>query len=388
MDFLAVFFIFTGLIVIHELGHFLVARYFNITIYEFGVGFPPRLFGVVRDLQGKMRFFWGDKAPAESEIGTNTIYSFNMLPLGGFVRPKGEDDSSLVDGMSAAKPGARIAVLVAGPLMNLLAGALILSYIFFSEGLPVPGRVQFTGVEPGSPAMQAGFLAGDVVLSVNGESVSEVPGLQSYVLANVDRELTFEVERNGQTVTILATPLKERAEAGRGALGVLLSLERVDAGDPLQSLAFGFSQTANYSLQLVRVPVLILTGQEAPESFRFVGLKGIFDLFSQAFSTDREAAEKAAQVAPVGESAAPPAMTPLSVLSMVAGLSISLGTINLFPIPALDGGRILFVLPELLFGRRIPDKYAVPAHAFGFLLLISLMLYVNVMDFVDPMVIK
>ena len=132
--------------------------------------------------------------------------------------------------------------------------------------------------------------------------------------------------------------------------------------------------------QIVSLPVMLIRNQLSPEEGRFIGLKGIYDLFGQAVSRDVESRE---EVPPATGEATPIEPTNFT-LQIIASLTLTLGIFNLLPFPALDGGRILFVLPELILRRRVPPELENVVHAVGFALLIAFMLYINAMDFINP----
>ncbi len=154
-----------ALIVVHELGHFFAAKLCKIKVLEFGIGFPPRLTRL---------FKWGE-----------TEFSLNWIPLGGFVRPAGENDPGIAGGLAAASPWARLFVLFSGPAMNLLTALLIYAFIFLQLGKPDLNRVEIMDVSANSPAQTAGLQAGDLVLSVDGEEINGSEELRSLIYANL-----------------------------------------------------------------------------------------------------------------------------------------------------------------------------------------------------------
>lgn len=442
MTLLLVLLVFGGMIFLHELGHYLAARLFKIEVEEFGFGIPPRLWRFwrlpgrfqvgnhsiqipanydlpvdVNELQHRPvdltlerkgeslilkamnlcaaesdRYVLASPTLTQKPDGTlrlsgmvrdlrlGTEFTLNLLPLGGFVRPKGEGDPDVPDGLAAANPWKRLVVLFAGPFMNLLTAVVVMSIIVAQVGMPVPGKVLIEEVTPNSPAEQAGIRSGDVLLTVAGQPVTEIQAARTLIRANLDRPLELTLERNGQTITLVATPLSSRTPE-QGALGVALSYPRRDA-TPLEIVSGGVTATVVQSLNLLYVPVGLLQGVIAPEQARLVGLKGIYDFFGQA--VERDAASRQESAAPASGAATAASRPTSYVLSLIAMLSISLGVMNLLPIPALDGGRILFTLPEILFRRRIPPRLENVINGVAFLLLIGLMLAVNLMDFISP----
>jgi regulator of sigma E protease len=192
-----------GMIFAHELGHFLVARLFNIEVEEFGFGLPllPRIATL---------FTWH-----------GTEFTLYPIPLGGFVRPKGENDPAIPDGLAAANPWKRLAVLFAGPLMNLLTAVVVASIMIAQTGISVPGKLVIRDVTANSPASQAGLRDNDVIQSIQGQPATDRDAAIALIRANLDKPVVLVVERNGQQVAITATPLSTRS-VQEGALGIAL----------------------------------------------------------------------------------------------------------------------------------------------------------------------
>ena len=348
---------FGGMVIIHEFGHFIVARLCKIEVEEFGIGLPT---------PGALTLFkW-----------QGTRFTLNWLPLGGFVRPKGENDPNVPGGLAAANPWARLAVLFAGPLMNLLTAVVIYSFIFARVGVPDTNRVLVSSVVVNSPAAQAGFENNDIFISGNGQPIRSVDDLRAIVDANDGKSVVFLVDRQGEQVELTATPLMNEAEK-RVMIGVGLGVPFKPVTSWVETLNQGARYTYMNIRALISLPAQMMRGSLAPEQGRLVGLKGIYDIFSQTVSRDVEASTTA-------PTSTDPRDQPFRTLELIAALSISLGIFNLFPFPALDGGRILFVLPELIFRRRVSPQLETLVHGLGMAVLLAFMVYVNVMDFVDP----
>lgn len=351
--------VFAGVVLIHEFGHFVAARLLKVDVEEFGIGLPPRALKL---------FNW-----------KGTDFTLNWLPLGGFVRPKGENDPNVEGGLAASSPWVRLGVLVAGPIMNLLAGLVVNSILFTQVGIPDMSRVMLYDITPGSPAAQAGLQADDLILSVDGEQISGDEQFRSLIQSHMDQPMQITVQRGDETVEVTATPLSSRP-AEEGALGILPGPPMVPAKSFIQAIPYGSLYTYAQMRQIVSLPVMLIRNQLSPEEGRFIGLKGIYDLFGQAVSRDVESRGEV----PATASDAPPTEPTNFTLQIIASLTLTLGIFNLLPFPALDGGRILFVLPELILGRRVPPEFENVVHAVGFALLIAFMLYINAMDFINP----
>lgn len=359
--------VFAGVVFIHEFGHFIVARLLGVEVEEFGFGLPPRMLTM---------FHW-----------KGTEFTLNWLPIGGFVRPKGENDPNIAGGLAAASPWTRLGVLLAGPTMNLLLGVVVFSLLFFQMGVPDYTKVQISDVMADSPAAQAGLKANDLVLTANGETINDSTKLHDIIYANLDTPVQFTVRRGDETINLSATPSSKRPQ-NQGALGISMGPAMVPSGSVITSLQYGSLAVYEQTRMLILLPAQMIRGQISPQESRFVGLKGIYDLFGQAVSRDVQSREPISP-SPSQTSAPSGAQPPtFFTLQLIGILTISLGVLNLFPFPALDGGRILFVLPELVLRRRIPAQWENAINAAGMALLLIFMVYVNVMDFVNPAIVN
>jgi regulator of sigma E protease len=323
------------LIIAHEIGHFVAARLMKVEVEEFGFGIPPRAMTLFKA--------WG------------TQFTLNWLPLGGFVRPKGENDPNVPGGLAAASPWVRLGVFFAGPLMNIAIGVILAAVMLYQIGEPVLNRVQVNGVAADSPAEVAGLQPGDLILEVNGQAVDSIDRLHELIYQNLGSPIDMVYQRGDIAYATTLTPRNPPPE--EGAIGILM-------GNPTQPITWaralpgGVSMAAQYVRSLLMLPFQVTRGEVSAEQARPVGYKGMFDVYQQI-------------------------QDPLMFFMVV---STSLGIFNLFPIPALDGGRILFVLPEIIFRRRVPAGFENTVHLVGFAMLILLLIYINVQDFVNPVV--
>ena len=339
-----------SLIVLHELGHLLAAKLSHIKVSEFGIGFPPRIALLFR-------------------IG-ETDFSLNAIPLGGFVRPAGENDPSVPGGLAAASPWTRIFVLISGPAMNILVALLLYGFIFLQLGKPDLTTVQIMDVSAGSPAQTAGLQADDIVLQVNDEPINSSEELHNEIYAHLGESIEITYLREGETGTVTLVPRDPPPEDG--AIGISMG-HPLTPTSPAEALRVGGEAIWEQANGLLALPGRLLGGAAGAEEVRLIGYKGMFDIYTQVREAD---------AAP--ESDLPPGIT---TLFFFAQISVSLGILNLLPVPALDGGRILFALPELVFRRRIPPAYENAVNLIGLTLLLALIVYVNIQDFVNPLVI-
>jgi regulator of sigma E protease len=218
-----------------------------------------------------------------------------------------------------------------------------------------------------------------VILAIDGEQITGEEQFRALIQSHLDRPLQITVQRDDETLDLTATPLSSRP-AEEGALGILPGPPMVPAKSFIQTIPFGAMYTYNQIRQILSLPAMMIRGDLSPEEGRFIGLKGIYDLFGQAISRDVETREQAASAPPEAAPIEPSNLT----LQIIASLTITLGIFNLLPFPALDGGRIIFVLPELVLRRRVPPEFENLVHAVGFAVLLLFMVYINAMDFIDP----
>lgn len=355
----------TVLVFVHELGHFLVARYFKIHIEEFGIGFPPRAIGVVKDKDNRWRVFFGQNAPKPEELGgQRTIYSLNALPIGGFVKPAGEDNPNVPGGLASASKTARIAVLAAGSTFNLIFALLVFTIGF---RLGWPDRVTLAEVRPGSPAAVAGLQKGDVVLRVDETDIHHTQQISQIVYANLGTPIEIALQRGTQELTTEVTPRTEWPE-GEGPMGIAMTLTLVTDYSWPQAFARAGREIAFQFDELIRLPGRLIRSEIPLEVARPIGIVGMNDLTRVAV----EVAAETNQWFPL--------------VQLIGTISVALAITNLLPLPALDGGRILFVLIEAVRGRRIDPAREGLVHLAGMVVLLMLMVIITYQDIVNPII--
>ncbi len=371
----------TIVVLVHEAGHFFVAKWSGMKVYEFGWGFPPRAFGFYKDPKTK-KIVWvrGSSKENLKEVAGGaetveefpaTLYSVNWLPLGGFVKIKGENDPNPGPDSFAAKSRIkRLATLLAGVVMNVLLAAVLFSfgYMYGLPGQADPNDkhaiqvsehfVFVQSVQGGSPAEKAGIELGDIIKSVNGDTVTSAARITEYTRTHGNDTLVLLIDRNGKELTVNAKP--EALES-----------------DHVPRLGVGLGEAG-----LVRYPWYwaIIKGFQAA----WFGLLNIFvSLYVLLKNLLSGNGVSAALSGPVGIAVIVGQSARLGLnylISVTAAISLSLAAMNVLPIPALDGGRVLFVLIEGIFGKKVPAKVEQITHAVGFISLLLLIVVITWRD--------
>jgi regulator of sigma E protease len=363
MSILLFFLVLFALILVHELGHFLVAKRYGIRVDEFGIGFPPKAIG---------------KKYGETE------YTLNWLPIGGFVRIFGEDptDEALRDGPDKNrafvwKPKwVQALVLVAGVTMNALF-AWFLFAIVYMAGMPTaidPEQITevrdpqllVTAVMPESPAADAGLQAGDRIVSIEapGATLTEplLPDdVSAFISSRGGEELTFIYRRGGEETTAVVVPRQNVVE-----------------DDPTRPAA-GFGMVLSGITTLPPHEAIFQAGIRTAEMLWVITVE-IFKFFGNAITFNADLSQVAGPVGIVGLVGDASELGLVYLLLFTATISLHLVVINLLPIPALDGGRLLFVFIEAIKGSPIKPAVAILANRIGFALLILLMIAVTFND--------
>lgn len=397
-------------ILIHELGHFLTAKWAGIRVEEFGLGLPPRLVGFRKRERGGWEVIWGPRTPedmyanearysaeeAADSIAVNfgdtngygsepggfspvrpeqhhTIYSFNWLPLGGFVRMPGENgettdtEGHYDPGSFAAKTaGKRIIVLVAGVTMNILL-AMVLFMFAYGVGQPV-ASAQVGQVANGSPAQAAGLKPGDTLISLNGQPVhtfDDVVNATNSIVSQHAGAKTVPIvviaRHKGQqgtfTTTVYANP---NPAPGKGKMGISSSSDVTLVRYPFwQAPIKGIEETYTVTTQFISTIGQMIAGQIQPQVMGPVGIVRFTGAVAQSV----------------------PSQGWWPILSLTAILNINLAIVNILPFPALDGGRVFLILIELLRGgKRLRPEVEGIINLAGMAILLTLMVIITVSD--------
>lgn len=359
------------LVLAHEAGHFVAARKSGIKVDEFGFGLPPRIFGA--HVSGRRwRWIWGNRELTDTEKQTGTVYSLNLIPLGGFVKIKGENGemANEPDSFGAKKIWQRAIVLVAGVSMNFILAALLLG-VGFIVGIPQSlddvhrgaiikdAKIEVMSVLSGSPAEQAGVAPGDEIVKADELSVKKVSDLQNYVDGKQGQAVKFTFQRDEEIVTKEIIPSK-MAITNRGGVGVALLESGIVSYPWYWAFIYGFFAAGIFVWEILRTLWFLLAGL-------FHGQGGLAENLSGPVGI----AVLTGRVARLGFS---------HLMQFAALLSINLAILNILPFPALDGGRVLFLIIEKLRGRPLQRRVEEWAHTAGFALLMLLVIFVTYKD--------
>ena len=349
---LIIIIIFSALIIAHEFGHFIVARRNGVKVDEFGIGFPPKIF---------------------SKTKGGTEYSINLLPLGGFVRLKGEDGGDdAKDSFSSKSYKSKSKIIMAGVAVNFLI-AYVIVVILLIVGIPAllpSGFVQFgpikpsqiqtsplltTAVSKNSAAEKAGITAGTEIIKLNGESIKTTEDLQRLTKANAGNTVALETSKDGKLET---SQIQLSKDGKNGYLGVTAQPIEIAKYNPLSAIVAAFVVTFQLAILTVSAFGSFIAGlfTKAQVSSDVAGPVGIVSIFGSVMQFGWR-----------------------YVLAFVASISLSLAVINSLPIPALDGGRFaLMTLSKL--GLKITPENEAKAHMVGFILLMVLIVIVTISD--------
>ncbi|MEM6383660.1 MAG: RIP metalloprotease RseP [Pseudomonadota bacterium] len=357
-------FVLTIVVFFHELGHFAVARWCGVGVKAFSVGFGPELFG------------WTDRC--------GTRWKFCAIPLGGYVKFEGDENVASVPDQQSLKSMTgdararafhlkpvwqRAAVVVAGPLANFILAIVIFGAIFFTLGerVTVP-RVD--EVQPGSAAAEAGLLPGDIIVSIEGEAIESFAGIQRIVTFSAERPLDFTIDRDNELIDVIITPQRREMDDGFGniqrigVIGIVHAPSETDTRvieyGPIGATVRAAEQTGTVITQSLTYIGRILVGQEPPDQL----------------SGPVRVAKLSGDVATLGI---------LPLLQLAAIISVSIGLVNLFPIPMLDGGHLMFYAIEALRGRPLSERSQELGFRFGLAMVMGLMVFATWNDIVNLM---
>lgn len=351
--------ILTVVVFVHELGHFLVARWNGVRVEVFSIGFGRELFG--------------------HTARSGTRWRVSLLPLGGYVKMFGENDGiTTADGgerpltaeeravsFKHKRVGQRASIVVAGPLANFVFGIVVLAILFMTVGKPLTPPV-IGLVQPDSAAAEAGLLPGDRILRIDGEAVASFQDIQHIVRLRIGEPLALDIEREGRGIAVVA---RARVTELKDNFGNIQRLPVLGIGAPA-----GETEIVRYGPVSGMWTAVKETGAIVSATFTALGqmIQGTRD--SEELGGPLRIAKGAGQAAQLGL---------LTVVGYTVILSINLGLINLFPIPLLDGGHLAFYAVEAVRGRPLGDRAQEYGFRIGLFLVFALMIFATRNDLVD-----
>ena len=329
------------IILIHEFGHFIFAKKAGIYVYEFSIGMGPRIFK------------WTRK-------NDETEYSIRLIPIGGFVQMAGEeieDDPEVPKDkkFSVKTFGQKFMTVIAGIMNNFLLAIFLFFLIALFNGAP-QNKAIVGEISEDYPAYTSGLKEGDRILKVNGKNAATYDTLALELQVNTGKNIKLEVDRNGQTETVNLKPKKVKENGGEVYRYGFTITDEVETGF-FASLKYAFSKTFSLLHQMILVIGYLVTGNLNLNAL--AGPVGIFGIVGTAADAGI-----------------------WSVLSLIALLSVNVGFINLLPLPAFDGGRLLFIIIEKIKGKPVDPRLENTIHAVGFFLLMALMLLITYNDII------
>ena len=353
LPFLAVL---TVLVFVHELGHYAIARYNKVRVLVFSIGFGPELLG------------WTDKS--------QTRWKISAIPLGGYIKMFGEGEkehsgsnlqttteSEKMVSFAHKRLSQRTAIVFAGPLANFLFAIIILSGLFSTVGQPYTPPTVFS-VQPGSAAEESGIKAGDTISRIDGQTIDRFEEVQQIVLLNPAKLMTITVRREDKSISLKVTPKLVEVTDSLGNVNEIGRLGVMGQGaDYLRHNPFQAVWHAGKETYSITIGTLKVVGQ------MFVGSRNTNELGGPI-----RIAQMSGELAKLG-------LVP--IILFMALLSINLGLINLFPIPMLDGGHLLFYAIEGIRGKPLGNKAQEVGFLIGLVLVFSLMIFVTINDLVQ-----
>jgi len=413
------------LVFAHEFGHFIAAKRTGVTVEEFAFGYPPRLFKY-RQSEGKILLDgqdmvigckadvsrqvevgrrvvydsevepegrivvtriepipdkmsddsviqeYGRPASVVEQLERGTEYTINLIPFGGFTRMLGEEDPTASGSFASKSKRVRVVVLAAGAVMNILLAIVVFASAFMlgAPEVVATDNVMIISVAPGSPADIADLRVGDIVAAVDGVDVKSPEELVALTNERLGQEVLLVIKRGRDLVQVAITPRVQPPE-GEGAIGIgiqptasKITTRRYPVG---QALWLGVQETLGTVAMTVTIPVLILRGLIPAELVRPIGPAGIYQQTASAVQASVQTGWW------------------FPLLNLVGLISTALAITNLLPLPALDGGRIFFIMVEAVRGRRVDPAREGFIHFIGLAVLVALMLVISYYDIIRPM---
>lgn len=333
LNILVVILAFSILIIIHELGHFALAKFNGVKVEEFAIGMGPKVFGI----QGK-----------------ETLYSIRAVPIGGYVKMLGEEEESLDERAFTNKsPLRRLSIVAAGPIMNLLLAIVLFSFVSYLKGFLVP---IVSDVIPQSPAMKAGIKSGDKITKVNNHSISTWEDFVTQINIAKGNTINITLIRNSEEKSFKIKPVKNNKD---NSYMVGIYSTAVEKPSIYQSISYGFKETISTIKQTFQSIGMIFTGKASKND---VG--GPVTIIRVTWAVSKAGL--------------------INLIVFCAFISIQLGIFNLLPFPALDGFWIFVSIYQLITRKEIDKDKIGLINTIGFALLLLLMILVTIKDVLYP----
>jgi regulator of sigma E protease len=366
-------FVFTLIVFVHEMGHFLAARMLGAKVDVFSIGFGKRLF--------------------QREDRYGTLWQVSLFPIGGFVKFAGDSGVASAPDVKAVEKAAaqegghggifhllpvwrRAIIVAAGPLMNFFFAIVIFAILLVSFGTTsIPARI--SSVDEGSPAAAAGFKAQDLILKADGRAINNFSDVAAVVSIAANEPVSFVVDRAGKTLTLVATPgqIEQTDMLGKkihiGFLGIRSQSDVVEHKryGPLMAVSMGTSKTWNSIVDQLKFMGRLVRGRGSVDM-----LGGPLRIFAYT---------GAAGTAPVAEAQSVPmslAFRLVNLINLAALLSVAIGLVNLLPVPVLDGGHLMYYAFEAVTGRPLSENMQLAGFKIGLALILSLMVFATFND--------
>lgn len=337
------------LVLVHEFGHFFAAKATGVRVDEFGLGLPPRIVGKKK---------WG------------TLWSLNWLPIGGFCKLFGEDPSTSSEQVQInnkfsfqyKNPWQKGLIVLGGVVMNLVLAVLIFTVVYSILGIPVEtDKVKIIGLAENSPATESGIKMDDIVLKIGEREIKKSAELTEEVAKNKGKKIIFEVDREGQK-QLISVLVREKAPEGEGLVGIVISnteMQKIKWYEFYKGIGAGFKEAYFWG--------------------KIIG-GGVFQMISGLLSGQVPKDVSG----PIGMYEATSSIRNnqgiLAMIHFFGVVSVNLAVVNVLPFPALDGGRIIFVLYELLTRKRANEKLEAIVNNVGMMILLGLILLVTIGD--------
>ncbi len=330
--------VFSVLVLTHELGHFIMAKASGVWVEEFGIGFPPRIWSFKRG---------------------ETIYSLNAIPFGGFNKLSGEVDPDKPRSLASKSVCVRLLVLSGGILMNLLLPIILLSVAFMVPHNVTTGQIVVEAVDAGSPAEMAGIMSGDIILAVDGEVMNNTSEMARQIQLNLGKKIDILVEHGDSTREAVQLVPRWRPPEGQGSIGTLSGTTNIT----IIRQHYPFWRA---------IPMGVRSCIEALVLYKNGIIGMIVGTVPLVLAGPVGIVQVTGEVAKTGIS---------PVLELAAFISIAIAVTQLLPIPALDGGHIVFVVLEWIRrGKRVSPKVEGMVHTIGFFMLMALMVAITYQD--------